>query len=200
MFLGQITPWAKIVFRDFQNLISKIHSYAKKMIINEFWYLMRKIDLLMTKLECFSCKFRKVSSKRKLILPIKSHSPFGIKLLMSPPLPSFRVRSSWKLKILKALAFTRVAATPRIFFFSWKKYHKLYYHLQGTWVVVIWIKSGVLQEWFLQTSVQYQLWSLLKSFGSLQRGLGREIVTWNHFDDINFDELAFDDYILMTWI
>ena len=86
------------------------------MIINEFWYLMRKIDLLMTKLECFSCKFRKVSSKRKLILPIKSHSPFGIKLLMSPPLPSFRVRSSWKLKILKALAFTRVAATPRIFF------------------------------------------------------------------------------------
>ena len=75
-----------------------------------------KLIFLMTKLECFSCKFRKVSSKRKLILPIKSHSPFGIKLLMSPPLPSFRVRSSWKLKILKALAFTRVAATPRIFF------------------------------------------------------------------------------------
>ena len=27
-------------------------------------------------------------------LPIKSHSPFGIKLLMSPPLSSFRARSS----------------------------------------------------------------------------------------------------------
>ena len=84
------------------------------MIINEFWYLMRKIDLLMTKLECFSCKFRKVSSKRKLILPIKSHSPFGIKLLMSPP-GSFRIRSSCK----KSFNFRCVA----LLFSDWLSLH-----------------------------------------------------------------------------
>lgn len=89
---------------NFKNTLLR---HQKKMFINKFVSDEIKIDLLMTKLECFQIihAFRKVSSKRKLILPIKSHSPFGIKLLMSPPLPSFRVRSSWKLNDFKGTGF-----------------------------------------------------------------------------------------------